>query len=30
MLAVGEGEIEATAKEDETKPSWIEIPNEFF
>jgi hypothetical protein len=30
MLAVGEGEIEATAKEDEMEPSWIEIPDEFL
>jgi hypothetical protein len=30
MLAAGEGEIEATAKEDEMEPSWIEIPDEFL
>jgi hypothetical protein len=30
MLAVGEGEINTIAKQDETKPSWIEIPDEFL
>jgi ATP-dependent DNA helicase PIF1 len=30
MLAVGEGEIDATTKEDEIEPSWINIPEEFL
>jgi hypothetical protein len=30
MLAVDEGEMNARAKEDETEPSWINIPEEFL
>jgi hypothetical protein len=30
MLAVGEGEIDARAKEDETEPFWINIPEAFL
>jgi hypothetical protein len=30
MLAAGEGEIDARAKEDEIEPSWINMPEEFL
>jgi hypothetical protein len=30
MLDIGEGNIEATTKEDEYEPSWIKIPDEFL
>jgi ATP-dependent DNA helicase PIF1 len=30
MIAIGEGEIDARAKEDEIEPSWIDIPDEFL
>jgi ATP-dependent DNA helicase PIF1 len=30
MLDIGEGKIKALAKEDEIKPSWIEIPDELL
>jgi ATP-dependent DNA helicase PIF1 len=30
MLDIGEGNIEATTKEDESEPSWIRIPYEFL
>jgi ATP-dependent DNA helicase PIF1 len=30
MLDIGEGNIEAIAKEDETEASWIKIPNELL
>jgi hypothetical protein len=29
MLDIGEGNIEAVAKEDDMKPSWIKIPDEL-
>jgi hypothetical protein len=30
MLDIGEGNIEAIAKEDETEASWIKIPDELL
>jgi ATP-dependent DNA helicase PIF1 len=30
MLAIGEGDIHATVKENETEPSWIKIPDDFL